>query len=274
MSTDSALEKESWLQPLRAGDADTAWGLFIGRYRALIFATIRHYTRDHDEVMDLFAQVCSGLRSDRLARLLKYWDRPTHTAQFSSWLVTVVRHQIIDWGRQHAFRRRPRVQGALPGLQQQIFEFVFVEHRSHIETYELVRSTIDPALSFRTFARELRATYRAVDATGRTMLAREIAGPAPLPVDESGIEAVDDDAWGADPAVILDTRLRITNALSSLKPDERLAVEMFVVHEMSAAAIARALRWPNAKAVYNRVYRALGALRATLKRQGIGREDL
>lgn len=271
MSTDIAPE-ESWLEPLRAGNADRAWDLFIGRYRALIFATIRHYTRDHDEVMDLFAQVCSGLRHDRLAKLLKYWDRPTHTALFSSWLVTVVRHQIIDWGRQHAFRRRPRPHLRLSDLQQRIFEFVFLEHRSHVEAYELARSTIDPTLSFRAFVHELRATYRAVDATGRTVLAREIAGPAPLPVDESGIQSADGDA--ADPAVILDTRLRITNALSSLEPDERLAVEMFVVHEMSAAAVARALRWPNAKAVYNRVYRALGALRETLKRQGIGRDDL
>ena len=271
MSADIAPE-EPWLEAFRAGDPDKAWDVFLGQYRALIFATIRHYTRDHDEMMDVFAEVCSAMQRDGLARLRKYWDRPTHTARFSTWLVTVLRRQVIDWGRQHAFPRRPRFHAPLSPLQQQIFELVFIQRRSHVEAYELLRATVEMRLSFAAFARELRATYLAIAASGRAPLAREIAGPMPLPVDESRIEADNDEC--ADPAVLLDTRLHIVAALSSLKPDERLAVEMFVVHEMPAASIARALKWPNAKTVYNRVYRALGALRANLKRQGIGREDL
>src|SRR5690242_3480919 len=117
MSTDTAPD-EPWLEALRAGNPNSAWDLFIGRYRGLIFATIRHYTRDRDEVMDAFADVCSGLRRDNLARLTKYWDRHTHTARFSSWLVTVVRHLVIDWARQHIVRRRPRFHIALSSLQQ------------------------------------------------------------------------------------------------------------------------------------------------------------
>jgi len=273
MSADIAPE-EPWLDAYRAGDPDKAWDLFLGQYRALLFATIRHFTRDQDEVMDAFAEVCGALRGDDLARVRRYWDRSTHTARFTTWLVTVVRHQVIDWGRQHAFRRRVRYQAALSPLQQQIFESIFVEHRSHVETYELVRSTIDPSLSFRAFVRELRATYQTIEATGRQPLAREFDGPSTtLRAIEQAIESLRDDD-DDDPAVILDTRLRIASALSSLRPDERLAVEMFVVHEMPAATIARALGWPNAKAVYNRVYRALAALRASLKRQGIEREDL
>jgi DNA-directed RNA polymerase specialized sigma24 family protein len=185
--------------------------------------------------------------------------------------VTVVRNQVIDWMRQHAFRRRPRFAAELPPLQRQIFEFVFIEHRTHVETYELIRATLDASLSFGAFVRELKATYRAVDATGRTPLARDIAHPEPLPIDDSVIEAGDD---VTDPAMLLDLRQHVLGALSSLEADERLAVEMYVIHEMPAAAIARALHWPNAKAVYNRVYRALAALREHLKGQGIGREDL
>jgi RNA polymerase sigma factor (sigma-70 family) len=259
-----------WLDALRAGDTERAWDLFIDQYRTLIFATIRHYTRDHDEVMDAFAEVCSALHHNGLARLEKYWDRPAHTARFSSWLVTVVRNLVIDWLRQHVVRRRPRFNAELSPLQRRIFELVFVEHRSHVETYELVRSTTDGMLSFAVFVRELRATYRVVDATGRTPLAREIAQS--LPIDDHGIDVAGDDV--TDPALLLDTRQRVTSALSSLEPDERLAVEMYVVNEMPASAIARALHWPNAKAVYNRVYRALAALRAHLKSQGIRREDL
>ena len=271
MSTDNAPE-QPWLEALRAGDPERAWDLFLGQYRALIFATIRRYARDHDEVMDAFAEVCSGLRRDQLARLRKYWDRSTHTARFSTWLVVVVHRQVIDWGRQHVFRRRVQYQAALSPQQRQIFDYIFVERRSHIETYELVRSTVDPSLSFRAFARELRAIYQAVERRGAIRSTREIDGPAAFLAIEDVVEGLRDD--DEDPAVILDTHLRIASALSSLRADERLAVEMFVVHEMPAAAIARALGLPNAKAVYNRVYRALAALRASLKRQGIEREDL
>jgi RNA polymerase sigma factor (sigma-70 family) len=262
--------EEPWLAALKAGNSEAAWNCFIDEYRRLIFATIRHYTRDHDEVMDAFAEVCGALRHDDLARLRKYWDRPTHTARFPTWLVTVVRHRVIDWMRQRALRSRPRFHGSFSRLQQQIFEFVFIQHRSHVETYELLCATSEPALSFGAFLRELRATYRAVDASGR--FAREIAAPVPLSEGETLFDAASEEV--ADPAVIVDTRLRIKNALSSLEPDDRLAVEMFVVYGMPAAAVARVLQWPNPKAVYNRVYRGLARLRASLMRQGIRREDL
>ena len=272
MSKADVAPEESWLQALRAGDPDRAWDIFIGEYRALIFAIIRHYTHDHDEVMDVFAEVCSGLRHDSLARLKKYWDQPTHTARFSTWLVTVVRHLIIDWMRQHVLRRRAHFPASLSRLQERIVEFVFLQHRSHVETYELIRSTIDPALSFADFVRELRATYSAIDQSRGSAAAREMVGAPPIFVSDDEVEIAAEDV--PDPVEILDAQRRITNALSSLEPDERLAVEMFVVHEMPAAAIARALGWPNAKAVYNRVYRALGAVRAVLKREGFRREDL
>jgi len=270
MSKGDNAPDEPWLKTLRAGDADAAWDLFIAQYRRLIFAAIRYYMRDHDEVMDAFADVCGALRYDRLTRLQRYWERPTHTARFSSWLATVVRHQVIDWLRQHGLRRRHRLSDTLSPLQQHIFEYVFIQHRSHVETFELLRAGMEPTLSFGAFTRELRATYRVIDESRWTPVAREIGGPILLPVTDS-LAAPDDIT---DLAVTLDSRLHITSALSSLDEDDRLALELFVVHEMPAAAVARALGLPNAKAVYNRVYRALAALRARLDGQGIRREDL
>lgn len=259
---------DGWLDALQAGDADAAWDSFIAQYRRLIFATIRHYARDHDDVMDAFAHVCTALHENGLARVQRYWDRPTHTARFSSWLVTVVRHQVIDWFRQHRLHQEPGFTARLSPLQRQIFNLVFLESRSHLESYELIRTTTDPTLAFADYVRALRETYDAVAVSRWKPLAREVAGSPLLEISE----VVAGDA--SDPGTTFDTALRIANALNMLEPEERSAVELFVVHEMPAAAIARALRWPNAKAVYNRVYRALAALRARLKQQGIEREDL
>ena len=53
-----------------------------------------------------------------------------------------------------------------------------------------------------------------------------------------------------------------------------MAVELHVVEELPAADVARLLGLPNAKAVYNRVYRALELLRGQFERAGLSREDL
>jgi RNA polymerase sigma factor (sigma-70 family) len=259
---------EAWRAALAERDPDAAWEAFLDEYRGLIFAVIRHYTREHDEVMDVFADVCEALREDRLARLRRYWDHPTHRARFSSWLATVVRNLTIDWLRQRMGRRRSRLWADLSPLQERIVEHVFEQRRSHVEAYELIRSTFDGTLSFGAYVREVAATYRAVDARRGSSVAAELGGPAPA----LDADATDDDVM--DPAVISDTARTLGRALESLASDERLAVELFVVNEMPAAEVARIVRWPNAKAVYNRVYRALAAIRATLEQRGIRREDL
>jgi DNA-directed RNA polymerase specialized sigma24 family protein len=59
-----------------------------------------------------------------------------------------------------------------------------------------------------------------------------------------------------------------------MTPDDRLAIQLFVVDDLPAADVARVLGFPSAKTVYNRVYRALADLRARLERAGISGVDL
>ena len=90
---------EDWTAALDRDDAEAAWDFFISRYRRLIFAAIRHYAQDYDDVMDVFARVCEALREDDLRRLRAYHAQAEHRARFSTWLVTVVRNLTIDWFR-------------------------------------------------------------------------------------------------------------------------------------------------------------------------------
>ena len=77
-----------------------------------------------------------------------------------------------------------------------------------------------------------------------------------------------------DPAETAESVRRLAAALASQPADVQLAVNLFVVEGMSAAEVARLVGWSNAKAVYNRVTRALAHLRTHLEREGIGRGDL
>jgi RNA polymerase sigma factor (sigma-70 family) len=255
---------EDWAAELQRGRSDAAWDLFVGRYRRLLFAAIRHYAQDYDDVMDVFARVCEALREDDLRRLRSYLEQPTHRARFSTWLVTVVRNLTIDWFRQRDGRHRlPAVAEALSPLRRRIFEFVFVSQRSHVETYELIRSEQAPALSFREFLVELRETHRAVMAGRRGRILRELGGP-PLPEHDP-----DDDQSCAG-----ETRGLVEAMMASLGAEDRVAVQLYVVEGTPADQVARVLGLPNAKAVYNRVYRALATLRERFERAGIRREDL
>ena len=168
---------EGWAAEPQSGRPDVAWDLFLDRYRRLIFAAIRHYAQDYDDVMDVFARVCEALREDDLRRLRGYVAQPEHRARFSTWLVTVVRHLTVDWFRHRDGRRRlSAVAEALPALRRRIFEHIFLDQRSHVEAYELIRSGEAPGLAFRQYLVELRATYGAVTDGRRGLILKELGG--------------------------------------------------------------------------------------------------
>jgi len=255
---------ESWIAPLEAGDPEASWDLFIERYRRLIFGAIRHYTAEPDEVMDVFARVCEALREEEYDRLRRCAARVDPNRPLSTWLVVVVHNLTVDWFRHRDGRRRLGTAAtALPPLQQRIFQYVFLEQQSHVEAFELLRSRDGADLSFGDFLKQLATTYRAASASrGRSATALATPPPAENPEPPS------------DPAALAEQQEILAAALESLPPDDRLAVRLYVVDEMPAEQVARALGYPNAKTVYNHVYRALAAVRARLEQAGIKGGDL
>ena len=256
--------QEQWIAPLEAGDHEAAWDLFIERYRRLIFGAIRRYTAEADDVMDVFARVCEALRENEFARLRRCAARWEPDRPLSTFLYTVVHNITIDWFRHRDGRPRlSAVAAGLPPLQQRIFEYVFVDGRSHVEAYELLRSREAPDLAFGEFLNELSGTYRAVRRGPRGHIAGQLAAPPP-PVPDAP----------PDPAVAAEQRVVLARALEALPADDRLAVQLYVVDEMPAEQVARVLGYSNVKTVYNRVYRALGAIRSQLTQAGIRGPDL
>lgn len=253
---------ETWRATLAAGNSAAAWDLFIARYRRLIFAVIRRTLADDDDVSDVFAEVCADLSSNELARLAQHID--SGKARFSTWLVTVVHHRTIDWVRHRDGRRRVVAPSELSTIQQQIFERIIVEHRSHVEAYELISQRHGDGLSFGAFMREVNATFETLERTSGKTVARYFPGP-PLPIEQQEPQPY-------DALVLTESAVRLEAALATLPPDERLAVQLFIIEELPADAVARTVGWPNAKTVYNRVHRALAVLRRKAKQFGIERE--
>jgi len=259
---------DDWVAELQRDRPDAAWDLFLDRYRRLIFAAIRHYAQDYDDVMDVFARACEALRADDLRRLRSWVDEPKHRARFSTWLVTVVRHLTVDWFRHRDGRRRLSVVAeGLPPLRRRIFELVFLDRRSHIEAYELIH-TREAALTFREFLSELRATYHAVSTGRRGQVLRDLA-----PTSEA-VENLPADPAGPSATGAAEQSQLMERALSTLGPDDRIIVELYVLEKLPAESVAKVLGLGNAKAVYNRAYRALAVIREQLEQAGVRPEDL
>lgn len=257
---------ETWRELLGRGDPDGAWAAFMDRYRGLIVATIRRTLDVPDDLPDVLADVGASLSADGLARLRKYVDREETGARFSTWLVVVVRNLTVDWMRRRSGRRRVTAPESLAPLQREIFRHVFQDGRSHAEAYEVMRSGPAAELSFSGFLRELADTYRLLELSNSRGVLRYVPGPPemerqPAPHPEAA-------------AMARDAAERLDAALGSLPPETRLAVQLFVVDALPADDVARTLGWPNAKAVYNRVYRALRKVREALEEQGVRPGDL
>jgi len=257
---------EDWLLPLQQDRPQVAWDKFLSRHQKLIFASIRHYTHDYDEGMEVFAHVCEKLGADDMRLLRARAEDPNPRARFTTWLVAVVRHAAVDWFRHRDGRHRLSALGQrLSPRRRRIFELVFLEQRSHAEAYELLRLREESGITFREFLAELRETYRDLSRGRPDRLIRELGGvPPPDPSDgdaEHPVEASEREA-------------RLQSALMDLPAEDRLALQLYVVDELPAEQVAAVLGLSGAKAVYNRVYRLLADLRTRLERAGIRRGDL
>jgi RNA polymerase sigma factor (sigma-70 family) len=254
---------DAWRAKLEEGDTNAAWDLFIARYRPLILATIRRTLGSDNDVMEVFADVCGNLSANDLERPKSHRSDEAR-GRFTTWLAAVVHNQTIDWVRRRDGRPRLVPPTGLTPIQEEIFEHVFVRRRTHAETYELVRTRAFAELTFASFLKEVAHTYRAVQRT-RSRRALQYSAEPRAPGESSSHE----DAFARK-----ELAERLDTALAVLHPDERLAVQLFVVDGMEAAEVARTVNWPNAKAVYNRVYRALRRLREQLQRARIGPTDV
>ena len=255
---------EPWLAKLNAGDSQAAWDLFHDRYRRLILATIRRLVPEPDDVMDLFSTVCQALTADDFARLRRYSDKSSTRASAATWLVAVVRNLTVDWLRQRDGRRRLTIPSTLSSLQQEIYAAVCIGGHSHVEAYELIRARTGLPLTFPEFLREVRVTHLAAPCPDNVPVRRPLRD---LSLTETALPATDS-------LESAESAHRMAELMAAQPPDVRLAVELFIVEGMTAAEVARLVGWPNAKAVYNRVSRALAHIRAGLEREGTGRGDL
>ena len=274
------MAREPWVEKLDQNEGEAAWDLLIEQYHRLISATVRHYGRGYDDVMDLFAFVCTSLRAKDFARLRKYAAIPEGRVRFTTWLVAVIRNLAIDWLRQRDGRKGvSEAVSNLPPTQRAAFEAVFREGYSPAEAYELTRTRGTHDLPFREFLKELIQAQEMVSRKDPGRLFKEtrpvMVPEAAAPVPSLHGTAVKPSPERADSRTIhAELREWLRRALGCLSAEDRAAVRLYLMDELPAADVARLMGWEQAKTVYNRVYRSLQAMREYLSEEGVDPDDL
>jgi RNA polymerase sigma factor (sigma-70 family) len=205
------------------------------------------------------------LRANDMARIRRFDDATPGRASFTTWLVVVVRHLAVDWIRARDGRPRPQIPDELTPTGRRIYRRLFVEGLSHREAMEREAAESGGALHPGAWLHELREVHRVAFIAGTRQLQR---------MRVSSVSIAIADEQGAEEVYVSDAHRVLGEALQSLEPTVRLAVQLFVIDEVSAADIAKTVGWPSAKTVYNRVYRALAGIRQALVDRGIGAGDL
>jgi DNA-directed RNA polymerase specialized sigma24 family protein len=171
-------------------------------------------------------------------------------------LVTVVRNTAIDWYRRNSDRSRlARRLAVLGEPQRQIFGLIAIQGLSYVEAFEIMKSRGDYGGTFGEFLKEVRELHESVRHSSPGLV-RDLVGINPF-------EGLAQDNINPTSDVLADCSL-VTRCLSTMPLDVQTATLLFVVDGVAAGEVARIVGWPNAKAVYNRVYRALAAIREQL----------
>lgn len=252
--TAESVTPEAWAERLAQDDVDGAWDALLHAYRGLLLSVINALVKDRDERMDAFVAVCDGLRRDDCRRLRAF--KPDGAARFSTWLVTVCRHLVVDWYRQTRGRRRidPALE-RLPAEQRALYPLLAHRRLSYAEAYEVMRGLGQFAGSYPAFLRLVRELHRAVSEASGPLASELIGTDVAFELAHAPVHLADE----------LPDHERVMSALRGFPEDVQAATLLFVVDELSADDVARIVGWPGRKAVYNRVYRTLAAIRKELE---------
>jgi RNA polymerase sigma factor (sigma-70 family) len=97
-------------------ESDEAWAIFVAAHSPLIIRVARSIDSDHDAVMDAYAYVLEGLRTNDCRRLRDY--APDGRTKFTTWLVVVARRLCLDLLRRRYGRSPPVSPGADVAVQR------------------------------------------------------------------------------------------------------------------------------------------------------------
>jgi len=261
-----------------------AWPDFLEEFSPFILTCIRRYASDEDERMDIYVHVCDRLVADDCRRLRQFRGYGHRGAcRFTTWLAAVVFNLSREWIRTSRGRRRLfQSIKDLGRTNRLIFKYYFWEGYSVGEIATLLRTSGSKSCDRWDVSERLASIERHLNRDHRWRLvtallrsagpvsvdgAHSVVGDGPIP------ELPDSRENHATKLECTQARTKLSDLLSQLPDQERLAVVLRFERGMTAKQVAVALGIQNYKRVYEIQGRALAKLAKKLRAEGIELSD-
>jgi len=251
---------------LREGD-ETAWTNFIDLFAPLLLQAARSVEHDSDHAADAFVFICEQLRERRSSRLRTY--DAARPGSFKTWLRTVAVNLARDARRRRVGRFREWAATArLPQLEQRVFRLRYGLGFSFDQTLAILVPEF-PGLTESHLAEADARVTRTVTSQQRWALISRHPQFQSLtePEDSEHQPPVDpaaDEPGPEDLALLRESRNRLTSALATLDPEDRLLIRLHFERGATLATLATMFGLSNPQAMHRRLRGVLQRLRRIL----------
>ena len=276
-------DRNTVLQQLQNGQP-VEWPQFFEACAPTIDRVVRLFGRDYDERMELFLQVCERLRARSMRRVRAFNPAKGPRCEFTTYLVVVVRHLVIDIQRQRhgRFRMFSRIR-ALDAVDRLIADYRFRQGRPESEIRELLEQREGRSMSESEFSTRMVRIDRALTPSQRwRLLARWSRKRPPVAVDPTDGPIETDRAAGTITATrgnpqgalsARDARRVFSRAMASLTARQKLVMAYRFVDGHDVATTARAMGI-SSSGVERLTRESVRSLRRAMGQGRVTREDL
>lgn len=270
--TPSIEHTDDWrlAQSVIAGD-EAAWRRFVTERTGVIFAVLRRYLFDEDDIRDVYVDVLASLRRGRLA---EYAGR----SSLATWLVCVARGAAVDHLR-HTLGRRTDPAGLedLDAVQREAYRLYYAQGLAFEDVRLRLRQSgllaPDASLAEVLAAVEDRLSHRTLRRIAWDLHAASVgavSGRLAEYLDDATAAMSEHEQQASPEAQLLAREARVTIdkvlALVDRLPDEeREVLRLRFDQGHTADRIAEDLGLPDRRRVYTIAERALARLRRWMK---------
>ena len=248
---------EKILLSLESGQIEIGWTTFLNAYSNLLRSIAFQFEANDSEAEDCYEYVCAKLSDDDFRRLRAF--KPSGSARFRTWLITVAANLCKDWRRSRYGRQRaPSFVCDLSELEQRVFQLLYRQGMTHHECLHALRDQY-PKLRPNDVERINGDLFEALSANQHWRLS--ICKNDPVPADD--IDLTNDTiASRPDLKFQHDQNLeRLETALSKLSPDQRLLLRLRYQQDLTLKEIARLGDFDDPYQARRAIEKALAALK-------------
>jgi RNA polymerase sigma factor (sigma-70 family) len=223
--------------------------------------TANQFEYEQDRINDCFLFVCEKLNDDGFRRLLNFNTRGT--ANFRTWLGTVVFNLCVDWHRKEFGRATLLpVISALPAFDQSVYHLVIEQGMNREASYQTLRADF-PDLSRELVAISLSRIHALLTPRQRWQISvrnrgRKQARGGPV---EGRVEHLTDPGSGPETQAQTQQELEaLQNAISCLPANQRLLLKLRFQEGLSLKKIAQMKHLGDTNRAWRHIQAAINAL--------------